>query len=56
MPLSARNQIPARVTGIRTGEATVNIELEANGLRLVVSIIVEAARDLGLAEAPRSPQ
>jgi molybdopterin-binding protein len=49
MRLSARNQIPARVTGITTGEAIANIELDANGVRLVVSITVEAARDLGLA-------
>jgi molybdopterin-binding protein len=49
MRLSARNQIPARVTGIATGEAIANIELDANGVRLVVSITVEAARDLGLA-------
>jgi molybdopterin-binding protein len=50
MRLSARNQIPARVTGITTGEAIANIELDANGVRLVASITVEAARDLGLAE------
>ena len=50
MRLSARNQIPARVTGITTGEAIANVELDANGVRLVASITVEAARDLGLAE------
>jgi molybdopterin-binding protein len=50
MKLSARNQIPARVTAIRTGEAIANVELDANGVRLVASITVEAVRDLGLAE------
>jgi molybdopterin-binding protein len=42
MQLSARNQIPARVTSINAGEA--------NGVRLVASITVEAVRQLGLAE------
>jgi molybdopterin-binding protein len=50
MKLSARNQIPARVTGITHGEAIANVELDAGGVRLVASITVEAARDLGLAE------
>ena len=49
MRLSARNQIPATVTGITAGEATANIELDAGGVRLVASITIEAARDLGLA-------
>jgi molybdopterin-binding protein len=35
MRLSARNQIPARVTGITSGEAIANVELDANGVRLV---------------------
>jgi len=50
MKLSARNQIPARVTSINTGEAIANVELDANGTRLVASITVEAVRELGLAE------
>jgi molybdopterin-binding protein len=50
MRLSARNQIPARVTSITSGEAIANVELDANGVRLVASITVEAVRDLGLAE------
>jgi molybdopterin-binding protein len=49
MRLSARNQIPATVTGITTGEAIANVELDANGVRLVASVTVEAVRDLGLA-------
>ena len=50
MKLSARNQIPATVTAIKAGEAIANVELDANGVRLVASITVEAVRDLGLAE------
>jgi molybdopterin-binding protein len=50
MKLSARNQIPARVTSINHGEAIANVELDANGVRLVASITVEAIRDLGLEE------
>ena len=50
MRLSARNQIPARVTSITAGEAIANVELDANGVRLVASITVEAVRDLGLTE------
>ena len=48
MKLSARNQIPAVVTGITAGEATANIELDACGSRLVASITVEAANELKL--------
>ena len=49
MRLSARNQIPATVTAIKAGEAIANVELDAGGTRLVASITVEAARELGLA-------
>jgi molybdopterin-binding protein len=48
--LSARNQVPAHVVGITAGEAIANVELDANGLRLVASVTVEAVRELGLAE------
>jgi molybdopterin-binding protein len=48
MQLSARNQIPARVTGINAGEAIANVALDAGGVRLVASITVEAVRQLGL--------
>jgi molybdopterin-binding protein len=50
MRLSARNKISARVTGITHGEATANVEMDAGGVRLVASITVEAARELGLTE------
>ena len=50
MRLSARNKISAKVTGITRGEATANMALDAGGVRLVASITVEAADELGLAE------
>ncbi|MGD0244623.1 MAG: TOBE domain-containing protein [Streptosporangiaceae bacterium] len=50
MKLSARNQIPARITNINQGEAIANVELDAGGTRLVASITVEAVEALGLAE------
>ena len=50
MKISARNQLPAKVVAITSGEAIANVELDANGLRLVASITVEAVRDLGLTE------
>ena len=50
MKLSARNQLPATVTGITEGPATANVELDCNGIRLVASITVEAAHELGLRE------
>jgi molybdopterin-binding protein len=50
MKLSARNQIPARIISIKSGEAIANVELEANGVRLVASITVEAVQQLGLSE------
>ncbi len=50
MKLSARNKLPAKVTGITEGPATANVELDCNGIRLVASITVEAAKELGLQE------
>ena len=50
MQLSARNQIPATVTSINTGEAIANVELEAGSIRLVASITVESVKQLGLTE------
>jgi molybdopterin-binding protein len=50
MKLTARNQIPARVTAVNLGEAIANVELDAGGVRLVASVTVEAVRDLGIAE------
>jgi molybdopterin-binding protein len=50
MRLSARNQIRATVTAITAGQATANVELDAGGVRLVASITMEAAGELGLTE------
>jgi molybdopterin-binding protein len=38
------------VVGVTAGEATANVELDADGLRLVASITVDAVRELGIAE------
>lgn len=48
MKLSARNQIPATVTAINSGEAIANVELNAGGVRLVASITLEAVNELKL--------
>jgi molybdopterin-binding protein len=48
--ISARNQLPAKVVAITSGEAIANVELDVKGLRLVASITLEAARELGLQE------
>lgn len=53
MKLSARNKIEGTVTSITRGEATANVALDAGGVRLVASITVEAADELGLAEGSR---
>lgn len=50
MKLSARNRIPATVTRITQGEAIANVEMDANGQRIVSSITIEAAGELALAE------
>jgi molybdopterin-binding protein len=47
--ISARNQLPGRVTGVTQGEAIANVEIDVAGHRLVSSITVEAVRDLGIA-------
>jgi len=53
MKLSARNRIEGTVTDITRGEATANVALDAGGVRLVASITVEAADELGLVEGSR---
>ena len=50
LKLSARNQIPARVTSVTAGGAIANVELDANGIRLVASITKEAVGELGIME------
>jgi molybdopterin-binding protein len=53
MKLSARNRIEGTVTSITRGEATANVALDANGVRLVASITVEAADELALTEGSK---
>jgi molybdopterin-binding protein len=50
MKLSARNQLPATVTGVTEGPATAVIHLDCNGIRLVASITREAAEELDITE------
>jgi molybdopterin-binding protein len=50
MRLSARNQLSGTVTSVTEGAAIANVEIDVGGQRLVASITVEAARELGLAE------
>jgi len=50
MKLSARNQLKGTVTSVNKGEAIANVVLDVGGSRLVASITVEAADELGVAE------
>ncbi len=50
MKLSARNRLKGTVTSITQGEAIANVVVDANGLRLVASITVEAVKELALGE------
>jgi molybdopterin-binding protein len=50
MKLSARNQLTGTVKSVNEGAAIANVEVDVGGERLVASITVEAARELGLAE------
>jgi molybdopterin-binding protein len=50
MRLSARNQLSGTVTKVSRGASIANVEVDVNGQRLVASVTVEAADELGLAE------
>jgi molybdopterin-binding protein len=50
MRISARNQLSGTVTKVNEGAAIANVEVDVNGQRIVASITVEAARELGLSE------
>ena len=50
MRLSARNQLAGTVRSINEGAAVANVELDVAGQRVVASITVEAANELGLHE------
>ncbi len=49
MRLSARNQLKGTVTAVNEGASIANVEVDVAGQRIVASITVEAARELGLA-------
>jgi molybdopterin-binding protein len=51
--ISARNQLAGTVKSVNEGAAIANVEIDVNGQRLVASITVEAARELGLEEGAR---
>src|SRR5262245_17397118 len=48
MQISARNKLPGQVKNVTQGEAIANVELDANGMRIVASVTVEAVRELGI--------
>ena len=50
MKLSARNQLAGTVKEVNKGAAIANVVVDVGGQRIVSSITLEAAEDLGLAE------
>lgn len=48
MRISARNQLSGTVTNVHRGASIANVELDVSGQRIVASITVEAADELGL--------
>ena len=50
MKLSARNQLAGTVKQVTKGAAIANVVVDVGGQRLVSSVTVEAADELGLAE------
>jgi molybdate transport system regulatory protein len=50
MRISARNQLAGTVRSVSEGAAIANVEVDVGGQRVVASITVEAARELGLRE------
>jgi molybdopterin-binding protein len=50
MKLSARNQLSGTVESVNRGAAIANVVLDVGGQRLVSSITVEAADELGLSQ------
>jgi molybdopterin-binding protein len=51
--LSARNQLAGTVKQVTKGAAIANVVVDVGGQRLVSSITVEAADELGVAEGSR---
>ncbi len=50
MKLSARNQLAGTVQQVNKGAAIANVVVDVGGQRIVSSITVEAADELGLTE------
>ncbi|MFL5859369.1 MAG: molybdopterin-binding protein [Solirubrobacteraceae bacterium] len=50
MKLSARNQLAGTVKEVHKGAAIANVVVDVGGQRIVSSITVEAADELGLAD------
>jgi len=50
MKISARNQLAGTVRSVSEGASIANVEVDVGGQRVVASITVEAARELGLRE------
>ncbi len=50
MKLSARNQLAGTVQQVTKGAAIANVVVDVGGQRIVSSITVEAADELGLAD------
>ncbi|HEY2318746.1 MAG TPA: TOBE domain-containing protein [Solirubrobacteraceae bacterium] len=53
MKLSARNQLAGTVKEVHKGAAIANVVVDVGGQRIVSSITVEAAEELGLADGSR---
>jgi molybdopterin-binding protein len=53
MKLSARNQLTGEVTAVNRGAAIANVVIDVSGQRLVASITLEAADELGITEGSR---
>jgi molybdopterin-binding protein len=50
MKISARNQLSGTVKSVNEGAVTATVEVDVGGQRVVASITIEAARELGLRE------
>jgi molybdate transport system regulatory protein len=50
MRISARTQLAGTVRSVSEGASIANVEVDVGGQRVVASITVEAARELGLRE------
>lgn len=49
MKLSARNQLPGKITGIQEGAVNAIVTLDVNGTPVTGTISIAAVKDLGLA-------